>query len=136
MRADTSDVAFRLLLALGDLWDGLQRANIDPARRGLHLTREYLGGYTRYSAGPSIHARVVVEWNESSRHLRVIRCSDWQGFEQTISSTIAYVRGEARACGLAEVVDAALTRACQSPAPTRRTVVSAQPVMAAAAGRR
>ena len=76
MRADTSDVAFRLLLALGEIWEGLERANIDPTCRGLHLTQEPLGGYTRYSAGPSSTPRLIVEWNESSRHLRVIRCND------------------------------------------------------------
>src|SRR3970040_896275 len=47
VRADTSDVAFRLLLALGELWDGVQRAGVHPSGRGLHLNKEYLGGYTR-----------------------------------------------------------------------------------------
>lgn len=125
MRADTSDVAFRLLLAIGDLWDGLQRANIDPTTRGLHLTKEYLGGYTRYSAGPSSNARLVVEWNESSRHLRVIRCSEWPGCEALISATVTHVRNEARRCGLEDIVDGAIVRALQDPAPARRTVVSA-----------
>jgi len=124
VRADTSDVAFRLLLALGDLWEGLQRASIDPGNRGLQLTKEYLGGYTRYSAGPSSHARLVVEWNESSRHLRVLRCSDWPGFEATVSATVAFVRAEARGRGLTDVVDGAFIHACKEPAPTRRTVVN------------
>lgn len=124
MRADTTDVAFRLLLALGDLWEGLQRASIDPGSRGLHLTKEFLGGYTRYSAGPSSHARLVVEWNESSRHLRVLRCADWPGFEATVSSSVAFVRQEARARGLTDVVDGAFLYACKAPAPTRRTVVN------------
>jgi hypothetical protein len=124
MRADTSDVAFRLLLALGELWEGLQRASIDPSQRGLYLRREFLGGYTRYSVGPSSTPRLVVEWNESSRHLRVIRCSEWPGFDQLISSTIAYVRTQAQQCGMSEVVDTRLVRACQDATPIRKTVVA------------
>jgi len=126
VRADTSDVAFRLLLALGDLWEGLQRADVDATSRGLNLTKEYLGGYTRLSAGPGTHPRLVVEWNEASRHLRVLRCDPWPGFEQTVSATVAHVRVAARRCGLIEVVDGAFMKACQEPgAPTRRTVVAA-----------
>ena len=133
MRADTNDVAFRLLLALGDLWDGLQRANIDPSRKGLHLTKEYLGGYTRYSAGPAARARIVVEWNESSRHLRVLRFDDWPGFEQVISATVAYVREQARLNGLSEIVDNALVKACKEPTQaSRRTVTPAAAAAAAA----
>jgi hypothetical protein len=132
VRADTSDVAFRLLLALGDLWEGLHRVSIDPGSRGLHLTKEYLGGYTRYSAGPGSHPRIMFEWNESSRHLRVIRCDEWHGFDATISSTVAYVRAEARARGLADTVDAVFLRACQEPAPSRRTVVAHAALAAAA----
>jgi len=123
LRADTSDVAFRLLLALGELWEGLDRACIDPTARGLHMTQEFLGGYTRYSAGPASHPRLVVEWNESSRHLRVLRCEEWAGFEATISATVAAVRVEARAKGLIDVVDRTFLRACQEPQRTRRTVV-------------
>jgi hypothetical protein len=124
VRADTSDVAFRLLLALGDLWEGLQRADIDATNCGLHVTKEYLGGYTRLSAGPGSHARLIVEWNESSRHLRVLRCDSWPGFEQTISSTVAHVRTAARDCGIIDIVDAAFVKACQEPRlPSRRTVV-------------
>lgn len=129
MRADTSDVAFRLLLALGELWDGLSRAEIETTARGLHLNIEYLGGYTRYSAGPAARARLVVEWNESSRHLRVLRCDDWPGFEATVSNTVSYVRAEARRRGLADVVDRSLAQACHEPAPCRRTV--AHPVQSA-----
>ncbi len=125
MRADTSDVAFRLLLALGEIWEGLERAEIDPTSRGLHMTQEFLGGYTRYSAGPASHPRLVVEWNESSRHLRVLRCSEWAGFEAMISATVAAVRAEARTKGLIEVVDRTFVRACQDPQPSRRTVVPA-----------
>lgn len=136
MRADTSDVAFRLLLALGELWDGLSRANIDPTSRGLHLSLDYLGGYTRYSAGPASHARLVVEWNESSRHLRVLRCDDWPGFEATVSNTVSYLRVEARARGLLEVVDRSLAQACQEPLPSRRTVVHIPPGSAIAALKR
>ncbi len=128
MKADTSDVAFRLFLALGELWDGLQRADIDATSRGLHLSKEYLGGYTRLSAGPGSHARLVVEWNESSRHLRVLRCEPWPGFEQTISGTVSYIRTAARECGLIDVVDAAFVRACQEPqVPSRRTVIATTP---------
>lgn len=123
MRADTGDVAFRLLLSLGELWDGLERADIDPTSRGLHLTQEFLGGYTRYSAGPGSHRRLVVEWNESSRHLRVLRCLDWPGFEATISATVAAVRVEARRKGLIDVVDRAFLKACQEPLPSKRTVL-------------
>lgn len=130
MRADTTDVAFRLLLALGELWDGLSRADIDATSRGLHLNIDYLGGYTRYSAGPASHARLVVEWNESSRHLRVLRCDEWPGFEATVSNTVSYVRAEARRRGLAEVVDRSLAQACHEPQPSRRTV--AHPVQSSA----
>ena len=123
MRADTSDVAFRLLLALGDVWDGLLRSNIDPTVRGLHLSKEYFGGYTRYSAGCGAHARLVVELNESSRHLRILRCEEWPGFEATVSGTVAHVRAEARARGVIDRVDPVFIQACQEPAPMRRTVV-------------
>ncbi|MBE7519522.1 MAG: hypothetical protein HS107_09800 [Thermoflexaceae bacterium] len=124
MRADTTDVAFRLLISLGELWEGLCRAGIDPTQRGLHMCKEYLGGYTRYSAGPGSHARLVVEWNESSRHLRVLRCDDWPGFEATVSATVAAVRSAARLRGLLEVVDAAFVKACEEPClPARRTTV-------------
>ncbi len=137
MRADTSDVAFRLLLALGELWDGLERAGVDPTARGLQLTQEYLGGYTRYSAGPGSHARLVVEWNESSRHLRVIRCEPWPGAEATISATVAMVRNEARSKGIIEIVDRSLVEACSEPTqPCRRTVVSAAVLAQAAVARR
>jgi hypothetical protein len=125
LRADTSDVAFRLLLALGDLWEGLERAQIDPTCRGLHVTQEFLGGYTRYSAGPASHPRLVFEWNESSRHLRVLRCQEWAGFEATISATVAAVRIEARTRGLIDVVDRAFLHACEDPKPASRTVISA-----------
>lgn len=125
MRADTSDVAFRLLLALGDLWEGLGEAHIDATCRGLHITQEFLGGYTRFSVGPASHPRLVFEWNESSRHLRVLRCEEWTGFEATISATVAAVRIEARTRGLIDVVDRAFLKACEDPTPARRTVISA-----------
>lgn len=131
MRADMNDVAFRLLLALSGLWEGLHRVNVDPSARGLHLTMEYLGGYTRISAGPGSHARMVVEWNDSSRHLRVVRCEDWPGFDATISSTVAHVRKEARSCGLLDVVDRAFLEACKDPAPIRRTIVTSTATLAA-----
>jgi len=132
LRVDTSDVAFRLLLALGELWEGLGQTKIDPSARGLHLTKEYLGGYTRYSAGPSSHPRLVFEWNESSRHLRVLRSQDWPGAEATISATVASVRTEARAHGISDVVDRAFVRACREPdKPSRRTVVSSATAAAA-----
>lgn len=124
MRADTSDVAFRLLLALGEMWEGLQRAGIATGTHGLYLTNEYLGGYLRISAGPGSHARVVVEWNESSRHLRILRCEEWPGFEAAVSATVAHVRNQARERGLGDMVDPRLVRACQDQLPTRRTVAS------------
>ncbi|MFN0094036.1 MAG: hypothetical protein ACKVVT_04575 [Dehalococcoidia bacterium] len=139
MRADTSDVAFRLLLALGDLWKGLQGAHIDPTSRGLHLTTEFLGGYTRYSAGPAANPRFVVEWSESTRHLRVIRWQEWHGAEAVISSTVQMVRTEAKHRGIADIVDRSLLSACQEPSQTsRRTVVAgfATPAVLAPAGRR
>ncbi|KAA0221903.1 hypothetical protein EDM76_13670, partial [bacterium] len=81
-------------------------------------------------AGPGSHARLVVEWNESSRHLRVLRCEDWPGFEATVSATVAAVRKAARERGLLDVVDAAFMRACEEPCtPARRTIVP-MPVMA------
>lgn len=125
VRADTSDVAFRLLLALGELWDGLDRAGVEPTAKGLHVTQEYLGGYTRFSAGPGSHARLVVEWNGTTRHLRVLRCEPWANAEATISTTVAHVRTVARTLGLAETVDRALVAACGEPSqPCRRTVLS------------
>ena len=125
MRADTSDVGFRLLLALGDLWAGLQRSGIDPSVKGLHMSTNELGGYTRYNAGCGSHAQLVVEWNETCRHLRVIRCEPWPSFEATVSSTIAYVRAEARSRGLADMVDKAFMKACDEPTqPVKRTVLS------------
>lgn len=129
MHADTSDVAFRLLIALGDLWEGLNRAGLDPARRGLHLTKEYMGAYTRFCAGPGSHPRLIVEWNESSRHLRVLRCEDWPGFEATVSATVGFVRHEARAKGILDIVDAAFMKACEEPVPPCRRTVIAMPVM-------
>ena len=139
LRADTSDVAFRLLLALGDLWEGLQRTNIDPSVKGLHVATDELGGYTRYSAGCGSHAKLIVEWNETQRHLRVIRCEAWPNFEASVSATIAYVRAEARRRGLADMVDIAFMKACEEPsAPVKRTVLSmamAQPQPMAAARR-
>ncbi len=124
MRAETNDVAFRLLLALGESWDALQRAAIDPSTKGLYLTKEYLGGYTRFSAGPSTSPRLIVEWNESTRHLRVLRCHEWPGFEATISSTVAHVREQARVQGIIASVDDVFVRACQEPVqPARRTVL-------------
>lgn len=134
MRADTSDVAFRLLLALGDLWDGLHRAGIDPTRRGVHLSKEYLGGYTRICAGPGSSPRLVVEWNESSRHLRVLRCTPWPGFEAAISQTVAYVREQSRPRGIGDIVDRRLVEACEDPKPCRRTVVAGAQAVTASAG--
>jgi hypothetical protein len=121
------------LLALGELWEGLQRAHIDPTLRGLYVTKEFLGGYTRYSAGPSSTPRLVVEWNESSRHLRVLRCADWPGFEKLISTTISYVREQSRPAGIGEIVEKALVGACTEPMPARRTVLSTamEPVVVA-----
>lgn len=136
MRADTTDVAFRLLLALGELWEGLERAGIDPTCRGLHVNQEDLGGYTRYSAGPSSTPRLIVEWNESSRHLRVIRALDWPGIDATISATVASVRAESRNRGLLEVVDRVLVRACQDPLPSRRTVLSSATAAVAVTAKR
>ena len=137
MRADTSDVAFRLLLALGDLWDGLERAGVDPSARGLQLTQEYLGGYTRFSAGPGSHARVVVEWNATTRHLRVLRAEPWPGAEATISATVALVRNEARTKGIIEIVDRSLVEACAEPTqPCRRTVIPAAVAAQSAIARR
>ncbi|MEX0784749.1 MAG: hypothetical protein WED87_04550 [Dehalococcoidia bacterium] len=110
---------------MGDLWEGLQRTKIDPTVKGLHMSTEDLGGYRRYSAGCGSHARLVVEWNETLRHLRVIRCEAWPNFEVTVSSTIAFVRREAADRGLADMVDKAFVRACEEPtAPVKRTVLS------------
>jgi hypothetical protein len=125
VRADTSDVAFRLLLALGEVWDSLSRAGIDPGARGLHVSSDFLGGYQRISAGPGSHSRLIVEWNESSRHLRILRCEEWPGFDATIAATVQLVRKEAQARGIAEAVDRAFMSACEEPAPARRTIAIA-----------
>ncbi len=89
------------------------------------MTQEYLGGYTRFSAGPGSHARLVIEWNGTLRHLRVLRCEPWPGAEATISATVAHIRSAARQVGIAEMVDRTLVAACQEPTePCRRTVLS------------
>jgi hypothetical protein len=124
VRAETSDVAFRLLLALGELWDGLQRANIDATRKGLHLSKQYLGGYVRISVGPGSRPRLTFEWNEATRHLRVLRCEAWPGLEATLSATVAYVREQARARGIADVVDGVLLRACREPLRAKVTLAA------------
>jgi len=125
VRAETSDVVFRLLLALGELWDGLQRANIDATRKGLHLSKQYLGGYVRISVGPGSRPRLAFEWNESTRHLRVLRAESWPGLEATLSATVAYVREQARLRGIAEAVDAVLVRACREPLRAKVTSAAA-----------
>lgn len=100
------------------------------------MTQEYLGGYTRFTVGPGSHARLVFEWNQTTRHLRVLRAEAWPGAEATVSGTVAHVRAKARACGIADSVDQALVAACQEPSkPSRRTVLSSamvsnQPVAA------
>ncbi len=124
MRADTDDVAFRLLLALGDLWEGLGRSDIDQTRKGLHLSVEYLGGYMRVCAGPGGTPRLIVEWNESSRHLRVLKNESWARFEATVSDTVAHIRQEAGAHGIQDAIDKRLVEACLEPAPVRRTVAA------------
>lgn len=124
MQADVRHVAFRLFLSLSDLWDGLHRNSIDPTRKGIYLSREYLGGYVRVSAGPAGTQRLVIEWNETSRHLRVVRCDEWPSFESDLSATVAYVREKAREHGIVDMVDAAFVKACQEPEPARRTVVA------------
>jgi len=111
------------LLSLGELWEGIQRADIDPTTRGLHLTKEHLGGYTRFCAGSGARPGLIVEWNESSRHLRVLRCEEWPGFEATISATVAHVREAARGRGILDVLDAVFVKACQDTRPVRRTIV-------------
>lgn len=115
MRADQTDVAFRLLIALGELWDGLHRAGIDPSRKGVHLTKEYLGGYTRMSAGPGARARLVFEWHEPSRQVRILRREEWCGFDAAVSATVKQVREEAKLRGILDVVDRAFLKACEPP---------------------
>lgn len=125
MTANQGDVAYRLLMAVGELWDGLVRSGVDPSKKGLHVSREYLGGYVRISAGPGAHARIVAEWCESSQRMRILRREDWPGFESALTATVKHIREDARAHGLQDVVDRALLKAC-SPA---------KPAMAAAAVR-
>lgn len=125
MRADTNDVAFRLLLSLSELWEGLQKADIDPSVTGMRISNEYLGGYTRISAGMGCDSHLVVEWNESSRHLRVIKAEPWPRFETIVSRTVAYVREEAAKHGISETVDRTFVRACAEPeSPVRKTIVT------------
>ena len=124
MRAETDDVAFRLLIALANVSDGVQRASIDTVQHGLHLTKSYLGGYVRISAGPSPTPKLIVEWNESTRHLRVIRCRNWPGFESTISQTISFVREEAQKKSILESIDWAFVDAVNNDSPSRRTVIA------------
>ena len=125
MRADTDNVAFRLLLALGDLWEGLGRSDIDPTKRGMRVSVEYLGGYMRVCAGPGGTPRLIAEWNESSRHLRVLKAENWPRFDVTVSDTVGYIREEARSHGILDVIDKKLMEACEEPAPVRLTVAAA-----------
>ena len=125
MRTGQVDVAYRLLVAVGELWDGLVRSGIDPSQKGVHVSREYLGGYLRISAGPSSHPRLIAEWCESSQHFRVLRKEDWPGFESALSATVKHIREDAKRVGLSDVVDAALVKAVSGPAPRMR--VSAVP---------
>lgn len=126
MRTEQVDVAYRLLVAVGELWDGLVRAGIDPAQKGIHLSREYLGGYIRISAGPSAHARLVAEWCESSQHFRVLRKEEWPGFESTLSATVKHIRDDARRLGLLDVVDSTLMKACAAPGAPAKSPVRAR----------
>ncbi|OAI40029.1 hypothetical protein AYO38_06635 [bacterium SCGC AG-212-C10] len=133
MHTDQGTTAFRFLIALGELWDGLHRAGIDPRRNGVHLTKEYLGGYTRMSAGPGSHARLVFEWHESSHKIRVLRDEAWAGFEASVSATVKHVREEARARGIIDVVDEAFVRACKPQKIEVKGPRSAGPTAAVAA---
>ena len=76
------------------------------------------------SAGPSPTPKLIVEWNESTRHLRVIRCHSWPGFESTISQTISFVREEAKKKSILESIDWAFVDAVNEAAPARRTVIA------------
>ena len=81
-------------------------------------------GYVRICAGPSPTPKLIVEWNESTRHLRVIRCHSWPGFESTISQTISFVREEAKKKSILESIDWAFVDAVNEAAPARRTVIA------------
>jgi hypothetical protein len=116
VRSEEADVPYRLLVAVGELWDGLVRAGIDPAQKGVHVSREYLGGYLRISAGPGSHPRLIAEWCESSQHFRVLRKEDWPGFESALSATVKYIREDAKRLGLLDVVDQTLVKALSKPA--------------------
>ena len=118
MRATQPDVALRLLVALGDLWEGLLRAGIDPSRNGISVRREYLGGYVRISAGPGSHPRVVAEWCESSQHMRVLKREEWPGFEASLSATLRHVREDAKTRGLLDLVEQTLLKACEAKVAT------------------
>ncbi len=115
-------------MAVGELWDGLVRSGVDPSKKGLHVSREYLGGYVRVSAGPGAHARIVAEWCESTQRMRVLRREEWPGFESALTATVKHIREDAKAHGLQDVVDRAIIKAC---APTPKP----QPTMAATAAR-
>lgn len=125
MRAGQVDVAFRLLVAVGELWDGLVRAGIDPSQKGVHVTREYLGGYIRISAGPSSHPRLVAEWCESSQHFRILKRDEWPGFEAALSATVKQIREEARGKGLLDAVDRSLVKACSAQRPPAKVPTAA-----------
>jgi hypothetical protein len=119
------------MLALSDLWEGLEQEGIDPSAQGLRIANNYQGGYGRISAGTGADARLVVEWNESSRHLRVLRCEEWPRFETLISRTVSHVREIAHARGISETVDRAFVRAIQEDLPCRRTVITTRKKLAA-----
>lgn len=119
--ATADDTAYRMLAALGELWDSLKGAGIDPGRRGVQLRAEYLGGYLRVSAGPGAHARVVLEWHEASGKIRVLRADEWGGIATSVCATVKQVRDEARARGLLDMVDKVFLRAC-SPETTSVSV--------------
>lgn len=128
MTQNQADTAYRLLMAVGELWDGLVRSGVDPSKKGLHVSREYLGGYVRVSAGPGAHARIVAEWCESTQRMRVLRREDWPGFESALTATVKHIREDAKAHGLQDVVDRAIIKAC---APTAKP----QPAMATSPAR-
>lgn len=132
------DTAFRMLAALGELWDNLKGAGIDPGRRGVQLRAEYLGGYLRVSAGPGAHARVVLEWHEATGKIRVLRNDEWAGMSASVCATVKQLRDEARTRGLLDVVDRVIVKAC-SPETTSvscKSMVRDQAAALAMAARR
>jgi hypothetical protein len=115
VRAEQVDVAYRLLVAVGELWDGLVRAGLTRHRRASRLARIRAGTSDQRCQAPT---RVVAESVRTSQHFRVLR-RRLAGFESALSATVKHNRDDARRLGLLDVVDSTLMKACSHRAAAK-----------------